>query len=143
MRVAPVRFEAARVPVAAEVDVAVLLHEGELEGSEGGDVVVEGCVGVPGGEEAGAVGVQEDEGGEEVGVVVDYVGQVGHGFPTFVHGGREGVVCGVGGGVDRVYRRLPAVCSVLVKKGWRWSRVELTRAGVRLPSPCSPSPSWP
>ena len=33
---------------------------------------------MPGGEEAGAVGVDEDEGGGEVGVVVDDVGEVGH-----------------------------------------------------------------
>ena len=74
-------------------------------------------VGVPGGEEAGAVGVDEGEGGREVGVVVDDVGEVGHGFPAFVHGGREGrVVDGVGGGVDGVDGCLPAGVALSKKK---------------------------
>lgn len=84
---------------------------------------MEGGVGVPGGEEAGAVGVEEDEGGGEVGVVVDYVGEVGHGFSAFVHGGRKGCVRGVGGGVDRVDRRLPAALFISkVRLEIKWSR---------------------
>ena len=74
-------------------------------------------VGVPGREEAGAVRVDEDEGGREVGVVVDDVGEVGHGFSAFVHGGREGGGgggVGVGGGVDGVDCCLPA--GLLVSK---------------------------
>ena len=53
-------------------------------------------VGVPGGQEARAVGVEECEGRGEVGVVVDYVGEVGHGFSALVHWGCEGCVRGVG-----------------------------------------------
>ncbi len=102
MRVPSVRLQTARVPIAAQVHVAALLHKGEPEGSQGVDVVVEGRVGVPGGEEAGAVGVEECEGRGEGGVVVDYVGEVGHGFAAFVHGGREGGAGGVGGGVHGV-----------------------------------------
>ena len=78
MRVVSVRFQAPRIPVAAEIDVAVLLHKGYLKRSEGVDVVVERGVRVPGREEARAVGVEEDKGGGEIGVVVDYVGEVGH-----------------------------------------------------------------
>lgn len=51
--------------------------------------------------------MEEDERRREVGVVVDYVGEVGHGFSAFVHWGCEGGVRGVGGGVDGVDRRLP------------------------------------
>ena len=67
---------------------------------------------MPGGEEARAVGVEEDKGGREVGVVVDNVGEVGHGLSAFVHWGREDSIRGVGGGVDGVNRRLPAVLLV-------------------------------
>ena len=79
-------------------------------------------VGVPGGEEAGAVGVDEGEGGGEVGVVVDDVGEVGHGFSAFVHGGCEGGGGGgVGGGVDGVDCCLPAgpVCEQKQRIGER------------------------
>ena len=62
MRVMPVRLQTPGIPIAAEIDVAVLLHKGDLEGVEGVDVVVERGVGVPGREEARAVGVQEYEG---------------------------------------------------------------------------------
>ena len=54
--------------------------------------------------------MQEGEGGREVGVVVDYVGEVGHGFSAFVHGGceegRGGCIIG-GGRVDGVDCCLP------------------------------------
>ncbi len=56
--------------------------------------------------------MEEDEGGGEIGVVVDYVGEVGHGLSAFVHWGREGRIRGVGGGVDSVNRRLPTVLLV-------------------------------
>ena len=62
MRVISMRVQTPGIPVAAEVDVAVLLHKGDLKGVEGIDVVVERGVGVPGREEACAVGVQEYEG---------------------------------------------------------------------------------
>ena len=86
-----VRGQAAGVPVAAEVDVAVGLDEGEAQCVQGGDVGVQGRVGVPGGEEAGGVGVQERERGGERAVVVDEVGQVGHAFVAFVQGRGQGV----------------------------------------------------
>ena len=57
--------------------------------------------------------MQEDEGGREVGVVVDDVGEVGHGFSAFVYGGCEGRVGGgVGGGVDGVDCCLPTTDSL-------------------------------
>ena len=62
MRVISVRLQTPGIPVAAEVDVAVLLHKWDLKGVQGVDVVVERGVGVPGREEARAVGVQEYEG---------------------------------------------------------------------------------
>lgn len=78
MRIVPMCFQTTRVPVTAQVHVAGFLYKGYLEGAQRVDVVVEGGVGVPGGEEAGAVGVEEYEDGWEVGVVVDYVGEIGH-----------------------------------------------------------------
>lgn len=62
---------AAGVPVAAQVDVAVALDEVELEGAHGCYVIVKRGVDVPGHEEAGAVGVEEGDGGGEGVVVVD------------------------------------------------------------------------
>lgn len=108
MFIRPVGFQTPRVPVTAEIHIAGLLYEGELEGAQGVDVGVEGGVGVPGGEETGAVGVEEGEGGGEGGVVVYYVGEVGHGFVAFVEGGGEVGGEGVGGGVDGVDCCLPA-----------------------------------
>ena len=75
---------AAGVPVAAEIDVAGAGDGVEAEELEGVDVGVEGRVGVPGCEEAGAVGVDECDCGGEGWVVVDDVGEVGHGFFAFV-----------------------------------------------------------
>lgn len=100
---------AARVPVAAEVDVAVSLDEVELQGSHGGDVVVERRVDVPCEQEARAVGVEEGDGGREVVVVVDEVGEVGHGLMALVEGRFQGVLVGGGrfGGIDDVKRTLP------------------------------------
>ena len=54
---------------------------------------MEGGIGVPGEEKAGAVGVQEGDGGGERGVIVNYVSQVGHAFVAFVHGSREDRGC--------------------------------------------------
>ena len=103
-----VGFFAAGVPVAAEVDVAVLLDVGDLEGAQGVDVVVERGVGVPCVAEAAPVWMDEGEGGGEGGVVVDDVGEVGHGFVAFVLWGCEGCVGGRGGGIDGVDCVLPA-----------------------------------
>lgn len=64
--------------VAAKVDVAVLADERQLEILQGVDVVVQGSVRVPGVPEAGAVRVDEGHDGREGGVMVDYVGEVGH-----------------------------------------------------------------
>lgn len=55
-----VGFPASRVPVAAEIDVTVSLDEVELEHAHCGDVIVERGVDVPSHQEAGAVGVEED-----------------------------------------------------------------------------------
>lgn len=64
--------------VAAKVDVAVLADEWQLEVFQGVDVVVQGGVRVPGVPETGAVRVDEGHDGREGGVMVDYVGEVGH-----------------------------------------------------------------
>ncbi len=108
MFVLAVGFFTAGVPVAAEVDVAVLLDVGDLEGAQGVDVVVERGVGVPCVAEAAPVWMDEGEGSGEGGVVVDDVGEVGHGFVAFVLWGCEGCVGGGGGGVDGVDCVLPA-----------------------------------
>ena len=84
----------ARIRVAAEVNVAIFYDVGELQGANGDDLVVERGVGVPGCFKAVAVGVEEEEDAGEVGVVVDYMGEVGHGFVAFVLGDDEGVIRG-------------------------------------------------
>lgn len=82
---------AARVPVAAEVDVAGILDEGDVQGAQGVDVGVQGGVGVPGREETRAVGVEEGQDVRQRGVVVDDVRQVGHGLVALVgRGGATG-----------------------------------------------------
>ena len=98
---------------------------------------------MPGREEARAVGMEECEGGREVGIVVNYVGEVGHGLSAFVHRGCEGSIGRIGGGVDGVNRRLPAVRSISKIICQRRSKAAHTLANVLLPSPYSPSPSWP
>ena len=66
------------LPGTAEIRVAAPLDEVETERFDGADVVVEPGVGVPALEVAVAVAVEEDDGGGEGVVVVDYVGEVGH-----------------------------------------------------------------
>lgn len=89
---------AAWVPVAAEVDVPAFRDGVQAEELHRVHVVVEGSVHVPGSEKAVAVGVEEgDYGGDGVRVVIDYVGEVGHGFFAFVHRGCE-LRCGEVGG---------------------------------------------
>ena len=64
---------------------------------------------MPGGEEAGEVGMYECHRGGEGGVIIDDEGQVGHGFVAFVHGrGKCGVGKRGGGWVDDVDCTLPA-----------------------------------
>jgi hypothetical protein len=101
---------APRAPVAAEVDIAICPYSVEVEEAHGDDVVVQWGVDVPSLEEALAVGVEEghDRGNFAV-VVVDDVGEVGHGFVAFVHRRYEGVGSAVRtGGVDDVDGSLPA-----------------------------------
>lgn len=145
MRVVSMRFQASRIPVAAEINVAVFLYEGYPKRSQGVDVVVEGRVRVPGGEEARAVGMQEGEGGRQVGVIVDYVGEVGHGFSAFVHWRCQGGgVRVVGRGVDGVDCCLPAALFVSRVGGRCWiGDPRRTLANGLLPSPCFPAPFWP
>lgn len=105
-----VGFFTAGVPVAAKVDVAILLDEAQVQGSHGVYVVVERGIDVPGFEEAGAVGVKEGDGRREGIVEVNYVGKVGHGFVAFIRRGFKNCVvrsC-VGGRVDDVDCSLPA-----------------------------------
>ena len=105
VRVIPLLHLTPGVPVAAQIDVAVAAHEVGAQFAEGVDVVVEGGVGVPGGPEAVAARVDEGHDGGEGVVVLDYVGEVGHGFVAFVGGGVEGGVRVV----DCVDGVLPAV----------------------------------
>lgn len=63
---------------------------------------------MPASEEAIAVRVQEGEGGREILVIIDDVGEVGHASVTLVHwGGKGGGV--VGGWVNSVNCCLPAL----------------------------------
>lgn len=78
MLVLPVRDLASRIPIAAEVRVSILLDEGDAEGPEGVNVVVERSVGVPGFGKSTPMRVDEDECGGEGIVVVNYEGEVGH-----------------------------------------------------------------
>lgn len=143
MRVVSMCFQAPRVPIAAQIDVAVSLHKRYLEGAQRVDVVVERGVGVPGREEARAMRVEEYEGRREVRVVVDYVGEVGHGFSAFVHGGCEGSIRGVGRGVDGVDCRPPAIPTVSESTAGGGIEPRHTLVNVLLPSSCSPFRFWP
>lgn len=143
MRVVSMCFQAPWVPIAAQIHVAVSLHERYLKGAQRVDVVVERCIRVPGGEEARAMRVEEYEGRREVGVVVDYVGEVGHGFSAFVHWGCEGSIRGVGRGVDGVDCCLPAVPTVSESTAGSGIEPGHTLANVLLPSPYSPFRFWP
>lgn len=105
MRVVPLLQLAAGVPVAAQIGVAVAAHKVGAQFAQRVDVVVKGGVGVPGSPEAVAARVDEGHDGGEGVVVLDYVGEVGHGFVAFVGRGVQGGV----GVVDRVDGVLPAV----------------------------------
>ena len=74
MRVDPIIYLTARVPVAAQIDVPVASHEAGSELAQRVGVVVEGGVGVPGGPETVAVRVDEGHDCWEGVVVVDDVG---------------------------------------------------------------------
>ena len=67
------RLLASGIPVASQVRIPVLLHESELEHLHRGDVGVEQRVDVPSLEEAVGVGVEEDDYGREIVVVIDDV----------------------------------------------------------------------
>ena len=71
---------------------------------------------MPGGEEAGAMGVEEGEGGREGRVIVYYIGEVGHCFVAFIHGGCE-AGCEVVRGVYGVDCCLPAGKSGVLVEG--------------------------
>lgn len=57
MCIVPVGFLTPRIPIASQIHVAILLHKWNLQGPQCMYVVMQGGVGVPGREEAGAVGV--------------------------------------------------------------------------------------
>lgn len=63
--------------------------------------------------------MEEADGAGKVIVVVDDVGEVRHGFATFVSWDREGIriVERLLRGVYDIYRSLPAVCFVR-RRGW-------------------------
>lgn len=108
MPVLPMGLQTSRVPVAAQVHIAVLLDKAQLQRAHGGNVVVQRRINVPGLEEAGAVRMEEGNCGRELVVVVDYVGEVGHGLVAFIYGRGECVLAlGGTGRVNRVYRALP------------------------------------
>lgn len=91
MYVEPVGFLAAGVPVAAEIDVAVVLDKVGSQHAHCVDVVVERGVIVPCQEEAVAMCVEKDYCRGKGVVVVNYVGEVGHGFVAFVQGCRKNI----------------------------------------------------
>ncbi len=78
MLVLAVRLLAAGVPVAPEIDVAVLLDVFQAQSAKAVDVVVVRSVGVPGVQEAAAMRVDEGESLGEGGIMVDDVGKVCH-----------------------------------------------------------------
>lgn len=104
MLIDPVLLLAPWIPIAPQIHVAVLLYIRELECTQGIHIIVKGCIGVPGRQEASPVRVDEHECGGERVVLVDDITEIGHGFMTFVH--RSGQNCGRGG-VDGVYCSLP------------------------------------
>ena len=95
MLVGAVSNQAARIQVAAEIDVSVFLDGVEPKMLHGESVVVQGGVCVPGFAEARAVRVQEGYGGRKIEIVVNYVGEVSHCLVAFVDGSCK---CAVGGG---------------------------------------------
>jgi adenine/guanine phosphoribosyltransferase-like PRPP-binding protein len=89
MLVEPMGFLAPGIPIAPQINITVLLYKRNLECAKGNHVVVQGRVGVPGGQKARTMGMKEGEGGGKRVVMVDDVTEVGHGFMTFVHRGGE------------------------------------------------------
>lgn len=93
--------------------------------------------------------MQEGEGGREGGVMIDYIGQVGHAFVAFVQGcGEVFAVRGVqgvrgGGRVDGIDCSLPAGRKVSRGEEMGRGAKVYTRASTRLPSRRSPAQAWP
>lgn len=101
---------AARVPVAAEIHVAVLLDKVELESTHGGDIVMEWRIHVPSLEEPRAMRVEECNGQGKCIVIVDHIGQISHGFVALVYRGGERKVRGFAlGRIHDVNRTLPTM----------------------------------
>ena len=111
MLVLAMTFLAPGVPIAAKVDVAILLDEIELESAHCVDIVMQRRIDMPCQKESGSMRVEEGYGRGKVFVVVDHVGQIGHGLMAFVEGGREllAVRSRNAGGVYDVDRTLPTV----------------------------------
>lgn len=111
MLVLAMAFLAPRVPIAPKVSVAVLLDEIELESAHCGDIVVQRRIYMPCQKEPGSMRVEEGDSRGKVLVVVDHVGQIGHGLMAFVEGSREhlAVRSRNAGGVHDVDRTLPTV----------------------------------
>lgn len=74
MFIFPVLLPTARVPITTKIGVAILLHKRYPKRVESIDIGMQRCVGVPGRQEAGAVGVHKCHCGREGGVVVDDIG---------------------------------------------------------------------
>ena len=86
---------------------------------------------MPATEEAIAVRVQEGEGGREIFVIIDDVGEVGHAFVTLIHwGGESGGV--VGRWVNGVHCCLPAL--YLISKLSERNLCDILRQMLRYPA---------
>lgn len=85
MLIDPMRLLAPWIPIAPQIYITVRLYVRELQCTQSIHIIVEGCVGMPGGQEACPVGVDENECGRKRVVVVDDITEIGHGFVTFVH----------------------------------------------------------
>lgn len=111
MLVLAMTFLAPGVPIASKVDVAVLLDEIELKSAHCSDIVVQWRIDMPCQKKSGPMRVEEGYGRGKVFVVVDHVGQIGHGLMAFVEGSREhlAVVSRDAGRVHDVDRTLPTV----------------------------------
>lgn len=131
MFIEPVLLLAPWIPIAPQIHVTVLLYIRELKCTQGIHIIVKGCIGVPGSQEACPMRVDERERGRERVVLVDNITEIGHRFMTFVH--RSGQGCGRGG-IDGVDCSLPTGAKIRqvregIREGFEYRDREETHSG--------------
>ena len=72
-------------PNAAQIGIAIMLNEINIQGIYGVDVIIVISIRVPASWIPITMAVEEYDGGSEIIIMVDYICEVGHGFSAFIY----------------------------------------------------------